>query len=121
MPKVMVIVEYETNEGCDAKLVASLRDHARRTLHEEPGCLRFEVIRPIDEHGNPIGNRLMVCELYASQAAFAAHKANPRMPGLQAKNAPLLKSRRVIPALTLDVEPADDGLQPDELNAANDG
>lgn len=121
MPKVTVIVEYETNEGCDAKLVASLRDHARRTLHEEPGCLRFEVIRPLDVHGNPIGNRLMVSELYASQAAFAAHKANPRMPALQAKNAPLLKSRRLITGISLDAEPIDEGTLPDELNAANDG
>ncbi len=121
MPKVTVIVEYETNEGCDAKLVASLRDHARRTLQEEPGCLRFEVIRPIDTNGNPIGNRVMVSELYASEAAFAAHKANPRMPGLQARNAPLLKSRRVIPGLSLDVQVVDDGIQPEDLNAANDG
>ncbi len=121
MPKVTVIVEYETNEGCDAKLIASLRDHARRTLNEEPGCLRFEVIRPTDTHGNPIGNRVMVSELYASEAAFAAHKANPRMAGLQAKNAPLLKSRRVVPGISLDVEITDDGTPPEELNAANDG
>ena len=121
MAKVAVIVEYETNEGCHEALVASLRDHARRTLHEEPGCLRFEVLQPIDEDGKPIANRLMVDELYASEAAFAAHKANPRMPGLQARNAPLLTSRRVIPAHSLDVEPMDEGIQPEDLNAANDG
>ena len=66
-------------------------------------------------------DRLMVDELYASEAAFAAHKANPRMPGLQARNAPLLTSRRVIPAHSLDVEPMDEGIQPEDLNAANDG
>ena len=43
------------------------------------------------------------------------------MPGLAAKNAPLLKSRRLISAISLDAEREDEGLQPEELNAANDG
>jgi (4S)-4-hydroxy-5-phosphonooxypentane-2,3-dione isomerase len=121
VPKVTVIVEFEANEGCQDELAASLRDHARRTLHEEPGCLRFEVIQQTDEAGNPVANRLLVNELYANAAAFETHKANPRMPGLAAKNAPLLKSRRLITAISLDAEPEDEGLQPEELNAANDG
>ncbi len=116
-----VIVEYEANEGCEPQLVANMRDHARRTLHEEPGCLRFEVIKPVDGEGKPIPNRLMVSELYESEAAFAQHKKNPRMPGLQERNAPLLKSRRVIRALSIEVEANDEGLPPSELNAANDG
>ena len=104
------------------KLVASLRDHARRTLHEEPGCLRFEVIRPIDTNGNPIGNRVMVSELYASEAAFAAHKANPRMPGLAGQERTAAEvapaSSRACRSMSRAV---DDGMQPEELNAANDG
>ena len=50
------------------------------TREEEPGCLRFEVLKPVDPDGAPIPNRLMVSELYADEAAVAAHERNPRMP-----------------------------------------
>ncbi len=121
MPKMTVIVEFETVEGREAEFIANMRDHAHRTLHEEPGCLRFELVKPVDGDGVPIPNRIMVNELYDSETALAAHKKNPRMPGLQVRNAPLLKSRRLIAAMSLDIEADDEGLQPDELNAANDG
>jgi (4S)-4-hydroxy-5-phosphonooxypentane-2,3-dione isomerase len=121
LPKMTVIVEFETVEGREAEFIANMRDHAHRTLHEEPGCLRFELVKPVDGDGVPIPNRIMVNELYDSETALAAHKKNPRMPGLQVKNAPLLKSRRLIAAMSLDIEANDEGLQPDQLNAANDG
>jgi len=116
-----VIVEFETVDGREEEFVTNMRDHARRTLHEEPGCLRFEVIKPVDGNGVPIANLVMVNELYDSETALEAHKNNPRMPGLSVKNAPLLKSRRLTAAMALDVEVEDEGLQPEELNASNDG
>ena len=116
-----IIVEFETNDGAEAEFIAIMRDHARRTLREEPGCLRFEVIKPVETDGTPIANRVMVNELYASEAAVAAHQNNPRMPDLQAKSGRLLKSRRLITASALDDGFQDDGIQPADLNAANDG
>lgn len=79
MPAVTIIVEFETIEGKSAEFERIMLDHARRTLHEEPGCLRFEVIRPVNEAGTPRETALIVNELYADDAAVAAHRANPRM------------------------------------------
>jgi quinol monooxygenase YgiN len=74
LPEVTIIVEYETRDGREAEFTALIRDHAGWTLHEEPGCLRFEVLKPVEPDGTPIPNRLMISELYADEAALAAHK-----------------------------------------------
>ena len=121
MPEMTIIVEFETLDGREAEFTALMRDHARRTLHEEPGCLRFEVVRPVGPDGTPIPNRLVINELYSDGKALAAHEKNPRMPRLRKATEPLLKSRRRILAKTLDEEVDDASLAPDELNASNDG
>jgi (4S)-4-hydroxy-5-phosphonooxypentane-2,3-dione isomerase len=121
MTQLTIIVEFETLDGSEEAFTALMRDHACRTLGEEPGCLRFEVIKPVERDGTPILNKVMVNELYADEAALAAHEANPRMPVLRAATGPLLKSRRLIMARALDELPEETGLTPDQLNASNDG
>ncbi|MBX3582057.1 MAG: antibiotic biosynthesis monooxygenase [Rhizobiaceae bacterium] len=116
-----LIVEYEINEGRAQDFAALMRDHARRTLFEEAGCMRFEVLQPVDEGGNPLPDRLIVSEVYADEAAVAAHRANPRMDGLRTSLAPMLKSRRLIRSVIIDDRPEETGLTPDQLNASNDG
>ncbi|MCX5496410.1 antibiotic biosynthesis monooxygenase [Kaistia dalseonensis] len=101
MPKIAVIVDYEIVEGKEEALTALINEHARLTLAEEPGCLRFEVIKPIQRNGTPIANKLMLTELYASEPAFTEHEKNPRMPSLREAVAPLLKSSKLTLA-TLD-------------------
>ena len=115
-----IIVEFETVEGRFDEFAAIMRDHARRTRAEEPGCLRFEVIRPVERDGAPIPNRLIVNELYEDEKAVAAHEANPRLAALRATIASMLVSRRQIWATALDEEAEQEGLTPDELNASND-
>ncbi len=118
MPEMTIIVEFETHEGREEQLTALIRNHALLTLEEEPGCLRFEVIKPVEPDGTPIPNRVMVNELYADQAAVAAHDRNPRLPELRAATGPLLKSRRLILARAIDA--GQESLTPDQLNASND-
>lgn len=116
-----VIVEFETHDGKEAEFTAAIRDHARRTLAEEPGCLRFEVIKPIERDGTPVPNMVMVNELYRDEAALTAHENNPRMPSLRGITGPLLKARRLILSKSLAEPSIDEGLAPDQLNASNDG
>ena len=91
------------------------------TRVEEPGCLRFEVLKPVDADGAPIHNRMMVSELYADRTAFAAHGENPRLAGLRSALGPLLKSRKLTVAEIVGGQPQETGLAPDEVNASNDG
>lgn len=69
---LVIVVKFELKpEYRDAFLTASL-DDARGANHDEPGCLRFDVIQ--DEH-DP--NRIFFCEVYADDAAFEEHKKAP--------------------------------------------
>ena len=120
MTQWTIIVEFETHDGCEEEFTALISEHARRTLHEEAGCKRFEVIKPTGRDGTPIANKVMVNELYADEAAVATHEANPRMPSLQAATGPLLKSRRLIYCNDIKSGNEEVGLLPDQLNAAND-
>jgi autoinducer 2-degrading protein len=81
MANLALIVEYETHAGKAA---------------EEPGCLRFEVLQPIDENGKPIPNRFLANELFAGHDALAAHRATPRWQALAEKFKVLLASRRPV-------------------------
>jgi quinol monooxygenase YgiN len=116
-----IIVEYETHDGREEEFAGLIKDHARRTLFEEDGCLRFEVLKPVDENGDPIPNRLMVSELYADQTAVALHTGNPRLATVRTALQPLVKSRRMILSQITGDDSAEAGLAPDELNASNDG
>jgi len=115
-----IIVQYETQDGREEEFASLIKDHARRTLFEEDGCLRFEVLKPVDENGVPIPNRLMVSELYADRTAVDLHNNNPRLATVRAALGPLVKSRKMTLAQVLD-QPEDEGMTPDELNASNDG
>lgn len=95
MSKIAVLVEYEIHDGQAEALTALMSEHARLTLAEEPGCLRFELVRPMERDGTEIPNRLILTELYATGAAFALHEKNPRMPDLGAASRPLLRSTRL--------------------------
>lgn len=119
MTALTIIVEFETREDCEEEFITLIREHARKTLEEEPGCLRFEVIKPIQRDGTPIPNKVMVNELYANEAAVTAHENNPRMAKIRTAFDPLLVSRRVILAESLTAKAAE-GMTPQELNASND-
>jgi (4S)-4-hydroxy-5-phosphonooxypentane-2,3-dione isomerase len=64
-----------------------------RCLAEEPGCLRFEVLRPLDDQNNPIPNRFMANKLFESQAALTAHRRTARFETISERFRVLLMSR----------------------------
>lgn len=102
MEKLSLVVEYETKPSHLAEFLAIMQTHARAGLVEEPGCLRFEILRPLDESGDPIPNRVMANEMFTDQAALIAHRATARWQGLAEKFKPRLISRRPIPSQILD-------------------
>ena len=121
MDEHTVIVEFEIEEGRAAEFRALIIEHARRTLEEEQGCLRFEVLEIIDRDGSAAPGHIMAHEVYASRLAFAQHEQNPRLERVRAAMAPLVKSRRLVLARVIDHRPAEEGIRPENLTAANDG
>jgi quinol monooxygenase YgiN len=68
MSKLAVIGTIVVQEGTREEVLRSVLAHRERCLQEEAGTLQFEVLVP-----NTDPTKLMLYELYADAAAFAAH------------------------------------------------
>jgi quinol monooxygenase YgiN len=68
MSKLAVIGTIVVQEGSREEVLRAVLAHRERCLKEEPGTLQFEVLVP-----NTDPTKLMLYELYADAAAFAAH------------------------------------------------
>jgi quinol monooxygenase YgiN len=66
MSKFAVIATYEIAADQIDPFLPILRAHRNRCLKDEPGTLRFEILRP--------EKNLMLYEVYENEAAFQAHR-----------------------------------------------
>ena len=95
MPRIGIIVSFRLKPGSWEKFDAIIREHARRTREEEPGCERFEAFQPVTAEGALDKGRFMVCEVYRDQAALDAHIKNPRLAVVRKNYADLVESREL--------------------------
>ncbi|MBX8827138.1 antibiotic biosynthesis monooxygenase [Ochrobactrum sp. SFR4] len=99
--RIAIIVEYVVVEGKEDKVLNMLKKHATLTIKEEPGCLRFEVLKPASKDGSLVRNHIMVTELYANQNAAAAHAKKPRLAKLLSAIRPMLTFEKVTSSIVL--------------------
>jgi quinol monooxygenase YgiN len=69
VPKLAIIGNIEVAPGQRRDLLTSLLAHKARCLKDEPGTLDFEVLAPHEDE-----TKVLVYELYQSEAAFAVHR-----------------------------------------------
>jgi len=93
MSRIAIHVEFRLKPGSHAAFDALIREHARLTLAEEPGCERFEVLQPLTPEGARDEARIILLEVYRDRQAVTAHTQNPRMPKVREAYAPLIESR----------------------------
>jgi autoinducer 2-degrading protein len=93
MPKIAIHVEFRLNPGAHAAFDTLIREHARLTQSEEPGCERFDVLQPMNQDGSKDESRIMLVEVYADRGAVKAHTQNPRMPKVREAYTPLVAER----------------------------
>jgi len=94
MAKIALVVEFQLKPDTHAAFVAIMRTHADGTLGEEPGCERFEVLQPRGKNG-PDLSRVLLMEVYADEAALAAHQANPRLAATRSAYQDLIVDRKI--------------------------
>lgn len=94
MAKICLVVEFHIKEGAHGAFDRIIREHAAGTLQDEPGCERFDVLQPKDKDGLDLRQVLLV-EVYADDAALAAHTANPRLARTRAAYADLITDRKI--------------------------
>jgi len=68
----IIIAPIQIKEGHKEAFVEAMLDDAKGSLHNEPGCLRFDVVQ---DAGDP--NRIWLYEVYVDEAAFQAHLQAP--------------------------------------------
>lgn len=95
MARIGIMVTFQIKPGSWEAFDAHIRAHAARSLKEDPGCERFDVLQPLGEDGLPDKRRIMLCEIYADMASFEAHRDAPRMAGVGAASKPLLDGREL--------------------------
>ena len=74
MAKTAVIVAFEVKAGQVGPFLGIIKIHAARTLAEEPGCERFDVLIPTDGTA-----AVHLHEVYADDDAFAEHRQSLRL------------------------------------------
>ena len=85
MPGIALWVEFTAKPGQGKALEALIRDHAARTLSEEDGCERFDVLTPAEG-----GNVLYLYEVYRDDEAFDLHRNSRLLKETRAAYAPLV-------------------------------
>jgi phosphoglycerate dehydrogenase-like enzyme/quinol monooxygenase YgiN len=87
---VTVIAELRFDPEHRDAVLELARRHVRNTLAAEPGCLRFELVAPKDEPGS-----LVFCEVFADEAAFAAHRDSAHAAWFREARAPYVREGHV--------------------------
>ena len=69
---IAVFVTIQIKQGFKDRFMEALLDDARGSMHNEPGCFRFDILQ---DDGDP--DRIHLYEVYADEQAVEAHRASP--------------------------------------------
>jgi (4S)-4-hydroxy-5-phosphonooxypentane-2,3-dione isomerase len=103
MTMVVMIIEVRVKPGMRDKFLEVIRDDAEHSEHDEPGCLRFDVLQDMEDE-----NKFYYYEVYKDEAARLAHRETPHYARYAAANPELLDGD-VIRHMTKNVVPDDAG------------
>ena len=86
----VVTVTFRIAPGREAEFLPLIRENARLSLSEEPGCLRFDVCLSPDDAGE-----VFLHEVYTDRDAFAAHRTMAHYLDFSQKSVPMVASKIV--------------------------
>jgi autoinducer 2-degrading protein len=86
-----VTVAFRLHPGGAEAFLGLVRENARVSLAEEPGCRRFDVCLPTGGDGLSV----FLYELYEDPAAFDAHLATPHFRAFDAATRAMVADKRV--------------------------
>ncbi len=88
MSPYVIIVEFTVKPGEIGRFMPLMLENAERSLADEPGCRRFDVLAGED-------GRVILYEIYDDEAAFAAHCASAHFHRFDEASRPLVAGKRV--------------------------
>ncbi len=90
MAKIALVVAFGAAEGRKDDLIAALKGHAQRTMDNEDGCIRFDVLIPRSGDAD-----IMLYELYRDQAALDEHASSDRLAAFREETKDLVGTRHI--------------------------
>lgn len=92
--KFAVVATYEITQDQIEAFLPLLRAHRDRCLKDEPGTLRFDILRPAE--------KLMLYEVYENEAAFQAHRNGASVARFQKETAGIPRELSFVACELLD-------------------
>jgi (4S)-4-hydroxy-5-phosphonooxypentane-2,3-dione isomerase len=80
-PRFAIVATFDVAHGRMDEFLPLLLAHRDRCLKDEPGTLRFEVLRPRTEE-----NKVLLYEVYEDDAAFQVHWNGPSVARMRAES-----------------------------------
>jgi quinol monooxygenase YgiN len=94
MGQFAVVATYEIASDKIDTFLPFLLAHRDRCLRDEPGTLRFDVLRP--------EKNLMLYEVYADEAAFQAHRNGASVARFRAETEAIDRTLTFVPCSVLE-------------------
>ncbi len=94
MGQFAVVASYEIASDKIDTFLPFLLAHRDRCLRDEPGTLRFDVLRP--------EKNLMLYEVYADEAAFQAHRNGASVARFRAETEAIDRTLTFVPCSVLE-------------------
>ncbi|MCE7029456.1 putative quinol monooxygenase [Jiella avicenniae] len=89
MEHCIVTVIFTIKPGQEAEFLEVMEENARRSLEDEPGCRRFDVVAVAGRPG-----LIVLYEIYDDDAAFAAHRETPHFLEFDRVSAPMVETKQ---------------------------
>ena len=87
------MVEFTIAPGKLDEFERLIVENATRSVADEPGCLRFDVLRSLERP-----DTIVLYEVYTDAEAFEAHKRSAHYLSFDRASAPQVSAKRVIAA-----------------------
>ena len=97
MAKFAIVATLDIAEGRMDEFMPLLLAHRDRCLKEEPGTLRFDVLRP-----KKLANQVMLYEEYLDDAAFQVHWNGASVARLRSESADMIAKLDGVPCAVME-------------------
>ncbi|HEX4986104.1 MAG TPA: putative quinol monooxygenase [Burkholderiales bacterium] len=91
MVRYVITVDFFLHAGALEPFLRLIKDNARQSLADEPGCDRFDVLI---EKGSP--DHVLLYEIYKDRAAFDVHLKSRHFAEFNAASQRYVKSKKVV-------------------------
>lgn len=89
MPYI-ILVEFRIEPGQLDEFLFSVNENANRSVTDEDGCVRFDVLVPVGDE-----SKVILYEIYSSLEAFEIHKVSPHVRKFETATRTLVLDKRV--------------------------